>query len=370
LGEEKEALELVEEYLEEVRSYLPEESADDIIEELRTHIMDKAEEMGGLTVKNVYRIIRDLGEPRELASRYVVGGEKRKLRFELGVSEDIYPYFIQMVFWISLLLVIGYTIKIIRYVYSAGSLVTAFDIFSTFASMMVSITLTILFLYVFMSFISSNPDLKEIFQNFLKDIFGEQKIERREKKKKVKSFEKKFEEKVREYTSKIKSVGIPASLSLIGGMIAFIVAYIIYIHLFTLPFNWLMRMFILVLILYLVADGILSVSHFFYISYIEKKSYTINVVSSIISLIFVPWLILANIFTEEIQIPIIDIKMFENKDYGNFLKYLRVIPIPPEYIFLAKLLTLLMLIVIIVETVIVLLKYARTTPRKEIEDQS
>ena len=362
MGEEKEALELVEEYLREVRSYLPEESADDIIEELRTHIMDKAEEMGGLTVKNVYRIIKDLGEPRELASRYVVGGEKRKLRFELGVSEDIYPYFIQIVFWISLLLVIGYTIKIIHYVYSAGSLVTVFDILSTFVNMLVSVALTILFLYVFMSFISSNPDLKEMFCNFLKDIFGEQKTKRKEK---AKSFEKKIEEKVRKCKSKIKSVGITASSSLIGGIIAFIVAYVIYIYLFTLPFNWLMQIFILVLIFYIIADGILSISHFFYISYTEKKSYTINVVSSIISLIFVPWLILANIFTEEIQIPIIDIKIFETEDYGNFLKYLRVIPIPPEYIFLAKLLTLLLLIVVIVNAIIVLLRYTRTAPKKQ-----
>lgn len=362
MGEEKEALELVEEYLREVRSYLPEESADDIIEELRTHIMDKAEEMGGLTVKNVYRIIKDLGEPRELASRYVVGGEKRKLRFELGVSEDIYPYFIQMVFWISLLLVIGYTIKIIRYVYSAGSLVTVFDIFSTFVNMIVSITLTILFLYVFMSFISSNPDLKEMFCNFLKDIFGEQKTKRKEK---AKSFEKKFEEKVREYTSKIKSVGISASLSLIGGIIAFIIAYIIYIYVFTLPFNWLMRMLLLTFILYLIADGILNIGHFFYISYTEKKSYTINVLSSMISLIFVPWLISANIFTEEIQILIFSIQMFEKEDFTNFLNYLRVIPIPPEYIFLAKLLTLLLLMVVIINAIIVLLRYTRTAPKKQ-----
>ena len=364
MGEEKEALELVEEYLEEVKKYLPEESAEDIIEELRTHIMDKAEEMGGLTVKNAYRIIRELGEPRELASRYVVGGEKRKLRFELGVSEDIYPYFIQMVFWISLLLIIGYTIKIIRYVYSAGSLVTVLGIFSTFVSMLVSITLTILFLYVFMSFISSNPDLKEMFRNFLKDIFGEQKIKRKSK---IESIEKKFEEKVREYTSKMKSVGIPASLNLIGGILAFIVAYFIYIYVFTLPFNWLMQILILILIFYLVVDGILSIGHFFYISYTEKKSYTINVVSSIISLMFVPWLILANIFTEQIQILFIDIKMFENEDFGNFLKYLRVIPIPSEYVFLAKLLTLLVLVVAIVNAVIILLKYARTAPRKEVE---
>lgn len=363
--EEKEALELVEEYLREVRSYLPEELADDIIEELRTHIMDKAEETGGLTVKNVYRIIKDLGEPRELASRYVVGGEKRKLRFELGVSEDIYPYFIQMVFWISLLLVIGYTIKIIRYVYSAGSLVTVFDILSTFVNMIVSITLTILFLYVFMSFISSNPDLKEMFRNFLKDIFGEQKIKRKEKKEKVKSFEKKFEEKVREYTSKIKSVGISASLSLIGGIIAFIIAYVIYIYVFTLPFNWLMRMLTLTFIFYLTADGILNIGHFFYISYTEKKSYTINVLSSMISLIFVPWLISANIFTEEIQILTFSIKMFEKEDFTNFLNYLRVIPIPPEYIFLAKLLTLLLLIVVIINAIIVLLRYTRTAPKKQ-----
>ena len=241
--------------------------------------MDKAEEMGGLTVKNVYRIIKDLGDPRELASRYVVGGEKRKLRFELGVSEDIYPYFIQMVFWISLLLVIGYTIKIICYVYSAGSLVTVFDILSTFVNMMVSIALTILFLYVFMSFISSNPDLKEMFRSFLKDIFGEKKTKRKEK---AKSFEKKIEEKVRKCKSKIKSIGITASLNLIGGIIAFIVAYVIYIYLFTLPFNWLMQIFILVLIFYIIADGILSISHFFYISYTEKKSYTINVVSCLL----------------------------------------------------------------------------------------
>jgi len=364
LNEYKEALEIVEEYLDEVRKYLPIESADDIIEELRTHIIDKANEMGGLTVKNAYRIIRELGEPRELASKYVIGGEKRKLRFELGISEDIYPYFIQLVFWLTLIIVIGYTVRILRYVYSAEGLVSIAIIFFAFVDMIVSMLLTILFLYIFMSFISSNPDLKEMFYKFLRDIFGPVKTERKQRKEKIVKIEKKIE-KIKEQVSKITSTSVSAVLNLFGGMIAFIAAYVIYIYGFRLPFNWLMQLLIYMMILYLLIRGSLNLANYIYISYTERRSYSFNVVKSMVSLIFVPWFVLANIFTEEIQILILDPLIFKNSDYQNLLNYIKIILLPSDYIFLAKLLTLLILIIIIVDAVIILLKYTRTTPKKE-----
>ena len=366
--EEREALELIDEYLEEVRRYLPEDIADDVIEELRTHIIDKATEMGGLTVRNVYRIIRDLGEPRQLASKYVVGGGKRVLKFELGISEDIYPYFIQLVFWITLFLVIGYSVRIVYIIAYSSGITSILTIVLVFAEMLASILLTIIFLYIVMSFFSSNPDLKEMLRNFLKDLFGE--TEKKPKRKDIK-----LEVKAKDFETRIREIGqklaqpMLAFPTLLIGFTQFILSYIIYIYGFALEFNWLMQLLLYSLIIYLLTCSLINIAHYFYISYTEKKSYLVGILKSLVPFVFVPWLILSNIFTTDIQLLTLDIELFKKEDYENILNYVEIIPIPSEYIPLAKLITLLLLIVIIVNAIVVLLRYSRTIPRMRAEEK-
>ena len=367
--DEREALELMDEYLEEVRRYLPEDIADDVIEELRTHIIDKASEIGGLTVRNVYKIIRELGEPRQLASKYVVGGGKKVLKFEFGISEDIYPYFIQLVFWITLALVIGYSIRIIYSIAYSTNPMPILSVAFIFAEMLLAIILTIIFLYIIMSFFSSNPDLKEMLRKLLEDIFGKTCKPCREKTRtKIERRIRDFESRIREIKIRI-STPISAIPSLIAGICQIIIAYLIYLYGFAMPFNWLMQLLLFSLIINLTACAFINIGDYFYASYSGRKSYLAGVLKSLASFVFVPWLILSNIFTNDLQLLIIDVELFKNEDYENLFNYIRIIPIPPEYIPLAKLITLLLLIVIIVHSIVVLLRYSRTMPRIRAEER-
>jgi len=367
--DEREALELINEYLEEVRQYLPEDIADDVIEELRTHIIDKASEMGGLTVRNVYKIIRELGEPRQLASKYVVGGGKKVLRFELGISEDIYPYFIQLVFWITLALVIGYSIKILYSIaYSTGSM-SILSIALIFAEMLLAIILTIILLYIVMSFFSSNPDLKEMLRKLLEDVFGKPcKLCKEKTGLRIEKTVRDFETRRREMRIQI-STPISAIPSLLIGICQIILAYLIYLYGFAMPFNWLMQLLLFSLIINLTACAFINIGDYFYAGYSGKRSYLASMLKSLASFVFVPWLILSNIFTDDLQLLTIDVELFRNEDYENLFNYIRIIPIPPEYIPLAKLITLLLLIVIIVNIIITLLRYSRTIPRARAEER-
>jgi uncharacterized membrane protein len=66
----------VEIYLRILRKHLrgiDREEVDEIVEELRTHIMEKATTATGLTVSTVNSTLASLGDPRQLAGQYLAG---------------------------------------------------------------------------------------------------------------------------------------------------------------------------------------------------------------------------------------------------------------------------------------------------------
>jgi hypothetical protein len=67
----------LEKYLREISHYLAvKHGADEILAEIRSHILEKAErESGGLTAESIDRTIASFGRPREVAARYVEGEE-------------------------------------------------------------------------------------------------------------------------------------------------------------------------------------------------------------------------------------------------------------------------------------------------------
>ena len=87
-----------------------------------------------------------------------------------------------------------------------------------------------------------------------------------------------------------------------------------------------------------------------------------------LSLIFVPWFFIANIYAEDIQIVVIDLETLGECGTECIIEGLSVIPIPPEYIILAKIVTLIILIAIIVGFVITMLKCLRTKPKEQNEE--
>ncbi len=358
--ESSDALRIIDEYLEEVRRYLPDDIADDIVSELRVNIMDRVEDMGGLTVENVYTVLSDLGPPRKLASKYVVGRGKRKIRFELGISEDLYPYFIQLSLLMFIVMVLAYTIKMMNYVFSTNEVSIA-KITVIFLEMGISIILAILMLYILMSFVSSNPDLKEAIREIIADIFGARKTHEHDVEEKKKARRKMVARPRETLPREAKPHAVPY---LISSVATFILSYVIYIYGMSLGFNWLMMFLVETLVVLLAFSGAISLIHFFYVLYYEEKSFALETLHSLTPLFLVPWLLLANIFTEDIQIIIVDTAKLENES-SNIFEALKIAPIPSEYIILAKLLTIILLIAIIVGEILVILRYARTMPRKE-----
>jgi len=69
----EEALHVIENYLRLVRGYLPSSIAIDVIEELRSYIIEAAEEEGGgiLTVESAKRTVARFGAPSEVAEEYI-----------------------------------------------------------------------------------------------------------------------------------------------------------------------------------------------------------------------------------------------------------------------------------------------------------
>jgi HAAS domain-containing protein len=75
------ARQAMEEYLKVLRRSLrglPEEDAGEIVEELRSHLLDSGSDAGGLREELVRAALERLGPPRELAAQYVLESLARK----------------------------------------------------------------------------------------------------------------------------------------------------------------------------------------------------------------------------------------------------------------------------------------------------
>ena len=70
-------LELIEQYLDRVRVYLPLDSEDTIIE-LQTHLIEEAERIGNgtMTAGSAMMAIERMGDPKSVANEYAGSGEK------------------------------------------------------------------------------------------------------------------------------------------------------------------------------------------------------------------------------------------------------------------------------------------------------
>ena len=354
MGMSSEAMHIIDEYLAKVRRYLPKDIGDDVVEELRVNILDRIEDMGGLTVENAYYVINDLGPPRRLASRYVVGRGRKRLTLELGISEDLYPYFVYTALIIFIVMVMAYTFRILDYVFSTGS-VSGFRISVMVVEMIASLTLSIFLLYLSFSFISSNPDIVGALKEAISSIFEHREKEYKKPKETIKP-------KIRARPRKIGDRASPWPY-IVTSIFAYIFAYMIYIYGTGLPFNWLMTVLIYTMVLALLFSGSISFIYFFYVLYHEARNYVLDTIKSLTPLSFIPWLLLANIFTEDIQILMINTEVIENG--GSILEAMSIIALPSEYIILAKLLTVLLLIAIVAGCIVVILKYVRTIPRKK-----
>lgn len=346
----EDAMSIIEEYLEEVRRYLPEDIADDVIAELRTHIIDKAEDMGGLTPENVLTILHNLGPPRKLASKYVVGRGRRKFRMELGIPEDLYPYFTITLAVLVIAIIIGAISSIIQSVASGGEVAIS-TLVSEVAYTAVSIVIVAIFLYIAFSLIGSSPELAEKVKAVFRDIM--ESFGLRKTKKKVEPKPKRIKYK--------RASPWPDAFS---ATLSVIIAYIAYRINTLFDFNWLMSLLIYTIIIYFAANTVLRVSSFFYVLYSGARNYIIDFVRSLMGIIFIPWLFVANMYPEELQILVPQMQYVTQDDSQTvIIKSWELMTIPNDYLLLAKLVLLIWLIMAVVGIIIVILRYVRTRPK-------
>jgi len=95
---------LIDRYVHAVAQYLPKDTRDDVLKELRTNIEDMLPE--NYTEKDVYKILEGLGSPLELANEY-----NPKKRYLIGPGYyDKYLLILKMVVGICIAVSIGIAI--------------------------------------------------------------------------------------------------------------------------------------------------------------------------------------------------------------------------------------------------------------------
>ncbi len=239
-----------------------------------------------------------------------------------------------------------------------------FKVFLVILEMFLSMALVFVFLYIFTSIVSSNPEMKEMIQRAFGEIFESLKSRRRERRVKVPSKEvvkATLEVPVIRYFPRVK----PSDSLVASAFISISVAYFVFVYGLSLPLQWLSRLFVYTVTAYLTLYGLVCLGEYFYVRYKEQENYAFDVLKSAVSLMLVPWLILANIFTEQLQVLTVDVEAVEKEGASSIFRHIKAIPIPSEYIPLAKMLTILVLVVIIIDIAIMVIRYVRITPRTE-----
>lgn len=267
--------------------------------------------MGGLSPENVHIIIRELGPPRKLAERYVTGRGKRVLRFELGIPEDLYQIFIFVALILSLMIIGGTTIDL---AYQATSKTISPSLVAVkIVDMLISLVVMILALYLAFSFIGSNPEIKEYVKQVMRNItafFFES--PRKEEKQEPAVFEPKT---------------VSAWPKLASAVFNTFLGYLIYYYLFPLNFNWLMQLLLYSILASFILAAVIDYIHYFYIKSSGARNYLLDTLSDLEALILIPWLFLANLFPEYLQIPIIR-NIEEVNDFDTLINNIEIINLP------------------------------------------
>ncbi len=353
----EDAIRLIDLYLDDVRRYLPKDIAADVVEELRTHILDKCEELGGLTVENVYKVIKELGPPEELARRYMsIGSERSEIIIRLGISDDLYPYFARLLALELLVMLFFFSISLIHAVTTG---ITEHVISVTFGAV-ISMIAILIFTYLVFLVISNIPEVKEAFKRILDEIlswFGLSPREYRKGPRKVRIKQVRRPERYafvkREPLISVEVPRVKVASSFVAGtkvalgLFLIAIAYWIYLLPTKLSLNDLTSLCFVSLTVFLTLRSILIISEGLYELYTERKSKVVGVLSSVTWFVFIPVLILINLYTEQLQVPKV------TRTDGLQVTF---ILIPSEYIPLVRILCLIILILIIVDFVIAALK--------------
>ena len=355
----EEAIKIIEDYLEKVRENLPPNLDGEIIEELRSHLLDMVNERGGLTVENARWAIEKMGDPVKLAEEIAKEEgyfERKKKRFEIVVrwgeknyrwgfelSEDLLDNLFRI------------TIYLIVFVAIFSILASAFILF-IFGNYSASTTLisrgigfviqAVIFIFIAM---------------WLLSILGFD-FEKKSKKPIVVKVVRKRHVVIKPRPSYAKITKYTVS-SFFKISIGFIIIWIAF-EIIGFKLTYVTKAIWLSISLALIYGGFISIGKAIHHAMEGRDSPTLEFISATSSLVLIPALILTNLYPEQLQIPIITL---EKTNFGreNILEYIKSIElmfVPSKYITLVQTISIILIVLIVINIVLKATIYSKNKP--------
>jgi len=352
------AMEIIEEYLEEVAKHLPEDLRDEVIEELRTHLIDLASEDGPMTVESAKKAVKIMGDPRKLAGEFVsIKGEKKEKSFEISlrVGEKTYRFgfsidvdlmrsFYNFLIFLVVLIIVA---SIIRVMYGLLFYPSATNPFNILTDAIVSIIYLVIFIHIAMWVISEIEKHKE----------------------------KNYKEKVKVIIEKKKTVvkkDYQKDVGKISGLFASGAAIII----FGIVITWFsqnisnLSMVTMILIasmgLAVIYEGIIKIIRALYFAIENRDNYFLETIERVSSLFLVPALFLINLYPESLQYIWLSATEITLNEPSDIFKYIEVYYFPSNLHPLIKIISIVLILIIFTYFIVSIIRYTRTKPKQNI----
>ncbi len=351
---EKEALRIIDEYLEEVAEELPEEIKSEVIEELRTHLIEMVKDMGGLTVANAKRAIEEMGDPKKLAREFLEVEAKeptkkkdiefsfkigdKQYKFGFSIDQDLLDNIYNIMKVLMTLVLIGFIIRI-----SVGLLFYPLE--TDISGIIIDALKSLIMIFV----------LFHVALWILSQLSSEQSTYRKEVKRIVKERKRKVREEKPANKPEIRGSGLLIGGSftvIIGVFLLWLVEYISRIHTLT----WVTKLLYASLSFMVLFNGVIIISRAFSYLINGEDSPFLALLGDISSVFLIPSLLVINIYPEELQYPLPN-SISEYENFSGFVRDLQFAYVPSQYITLVQLLSILLVVLITVSIVYYVLKY-------------
>lgn len=344
MGESK-AIEIIEDYLNKVRENLPEGLNGEIVEELRSHIIEMINERGGLTVENAKWAISRMGDPIKLAEEIAreEGYVKKKKRFEVSIrwgdkdyrwgfelNEEIMDMF-KSFLWFLIFIVLFTSLGSIAYSFAILPNNNVLDVLINSIGVLISL---VVFLMIAMWLLSLFPEDKK------------KPIVRKVVKRKM---------MLSPRASYIKAGGL-----MIGGFFTIIISIVLgWLVLSYASLTFVTKFLALSIAVSMAYEGSILIAHSIYLALEGRKSHTLEFVGSLSSLILIPSLVLINLYPNQLQIPVLTSTRFEIESFLDIIKYIQFVNISSEYNVLAQVLSIVLIVAIVLYVVVKAATYSR-----------
>ena len=345
------ALEIIDKYLDEVGSYLPEDIREDICTELRTHLIEMAKEMGGLTVENAEKAIKTMGDPKKLAQEFTsVSGikPKKSVEFSFKWGDKVYKFgfdidadLLESVYSFMKLIIILVTIGVIARI---ATVAIFYPSSGNLGNVIISGIMTIVYILVLFPIML-----------WLLSFLEESESTRKRRVKKV--IIKKKEKRIKRHEFNAFKV---SGFLIWGGFVTAFGIIIIWLTENAKIFTWVTSIFIISLGIGIVFSGMMYLARAFTILIEGNDSSLLKLLGSFSKIFLLPSLFLINLYPDQLQYIWLyaegEIVIYYPED---ILKYIIVEFFPQQYVSLIQLFSILAVVLIVISLIFSVLQYKR-----------